>query len=574
MHRGMKSAGMIGLFATTLAAASVGQTLVWQLPPPAMTGASFGWALAPLGDLDGDAVLDIAVAAPAFSSSGPGDVHVFSGATGVLVRVISGPATAQRFGYALDATGDVDGDGVDDLLIGAPGATGGSFAPARAYVHSGATGALLREHVPNIANSGLGTAVSGLDDVDGDGVDDYLIGVPQVGLSNLDGRIALHSGATGALIYNVLGASGYTKPGISLDAIGDVNGDSIADFVAGCANSNTSTYFTDGKVIVCSGANGAVLHVIDGPTTNDGFGVDLAALGDVDADGRGDFVVGTFGATPNGSHPGTGGAAYVHSGATGALIRELIPSEFGGIYGQSVAGGGDLDHDGVGDVLVAAPELDVHPWNPNDGRIWAFSGATGELLFYVERLGVPGIGVGLASLSDLDADGFVEFGIGAPQTGGAASGRAWIFSPCPLPPRVFCTAKTNSLGCVPQIAFTGSASLTSASAFTIGAANILNNKTGTLFYGTNGPAAVPFQGGQLCSVGPHRRTPYQSSGGSSSGDDCTGAFSLDFRAHLQSGVDPALTLGVRVDAQYWSRDPQDAHTTNLTDAVEFVICPK
>jgi hypothetical protein len=77
----------------------------------------------------------------------------------------------------------------------------------------------------------------------------------------------------------------------------------------------------------------------------------------------------------------------------------------------------------------------------------------------------------------------------------------------------------------------------------------------------------------LCVAAPTTRTAVQSSGGSTSGADCTGVFALDFNARIQSGVDPALSLGAEVYCQYWSRDPQSPSTTSLTNALRFLVQP-
>ncbi|MCC6407008.1 MAG: hypothetical protein IT453_07570, partial [Planctomycetes bacterium] len=139
------------------------------------------------------------------------------------------------------------------------------------------------------------------------------------------------------------------------------------------------------------------------------------------------------------------------------------------------------------------------------------------------------------------------------------------------PPTSYCTAKLNSQICLPTITFQGTASVSSASPFTIGAFDVLNNKNGLLFYGY-GVQAAAFQGGTLCVTAPIRRTSVSHSGGSPTGSDCTGTYSFDFNAYIQSGADPLLVVGQLVGAQYWSRDPQDAFTTSLTDAVRFSIC--
>ena len=137
-------------------------------------------------------------------------------------------------------------------------------------------------------------------------------------------------------------------------------------------------------------------------------------------------------------------------------------------------------------------------------------------------------------------------------------------------PTVYCTAKVNSAGCTPAIAFSGTPSASTGSGFTISASNELDSKFGLLFYGKTGPNSAPFQGGILCAQPPLVRTAIQSSGGS---PPCGGAFSLDFNAYIAGGADPALIAGQQVNAQYWSRDPGFAppDNTNLTDAVEFTI---
>jgi hypothetical protein len=137
----------------------------------------------------------------------------------------------------------------------------------------------------------------------------------------------------------------------------------------------------------------------------------------------------------------------------------------------------------------------------------------------------------------------------------------------------YCTAKVNSQGCAPVIASTGAPTLSGgAGSFAITASQILNQKQGLLFYGFL-PKASAFQGGFKCIQAPVERTPLQSSGGSASGDDCTGTFSYDMGARIGAGNDTRLVLGAIVYAQYWSRDPADPATTNLTAGLRFTIGP-
>jgi len=140
---------------------------------------------------------------------------------------------------------------------------------------------------------------------------------------------------------------------------------------------------------------------------------------------------------------------------------------------------------------------------------------------------------------------------------------------------VYCTAKTNSQGCLPQIGFDGTnPSLTDASAFDVTATGVLGLKNGLLFYGIVGPANVPFQGGTLCTLPPLRRTTVQFSNGSSP-TACDGFHSFDLNAWFQGGNDPNVQIGTPLGAQYWTRDPAQADGTGsgLTDAVAATVCP-
>ena len=147
---------------------------------------------------------------------------------------------------------------------------------------------------------------------------------------------------------------------------------------------------------------------------------------------------------------------------------------------------------------------------------------------------------------------------------------ALTFDASYAPFTVYCTAKTNSQGCVPAISATHSASLSSAGAFRIECTQELNQKLGFLFYGFAGQN-TPYQGGYLCVQPPTKRTLVQNSGGNVGPDDCSGAFAFDFNALLQSGADPALDLGVEVYCQYWARDPTSSSFSNRSDALHFTV---
>jgi hypothetical protein len=136
----------------------------------------------------------------------------------------------------------------------------------------------------------------------------------------------------------------------------------------------------------------------------------------------------------------------------------------------------------------------------------------------------------------------------------------------------YCLSQRNSAGCQPRVESSGSPSASSSAPFLVTLDDALNQKSGLYFYGL-GAQYVPYQGGKLCIAPPTRRTALQNSGGSPSGSDCSGAFSFDFNARIQSGLDPALVPGVTVYGQYWSRDPASAALTNFSNAIQHGICP-
>lgn len=150
------------------------------------------------------------------------------------------------------------------------------------------------------------------------------------------------------------------------------------------------------------------------------------------------------------------------------------------------------------------------------------------------------------------------------------NGAAWAPGVQARMTQTYCTAQTNSLGCVPSIGFAGTPSLTCPLVFEVTASDVMNQQTGLLFYGLLS-TAVPFSGGTLCVAPPWRRTPVQFSGGSQFPADCTGSFSFGFNAWIQAGNEPNLTFGSRVYGQYWSRDPGAPAGTHLTNALVWTV---
>ena len=142
----------------------------------------------------------------------------------------------------------------------------------------------------------------------------------------------------------------------------------------------------------------------------------------------------------------------------------------------------------------------------------------------------------------------------------------------------FCSAKVNSLGCAPSLAYSGCPSASLTDGFQLACHHVLNQKRGLLLYGTGGRAALPFQGGTLCIAAPVRRTGQQGSGGSAQGSDCSGSYSIDmnaFAAGIAGGSPvPALQVpGTVVACQWWAHDPGDPFGSSLSAGLEYSVLP-
>jgi hypothetical protein len=155
-------------------------------------------AMAPMGDVDGDGKADVAVSCNVPLNGA--EVEIRSGAANTRLRLIQ--STQRGFGAALGSCGDQDGDGVRELLVATPAMPVGSISPGEVDIYSGASGALLRSLTGDTDGQLFGADVDGLDDVDGDGIADLV-----ASSSGTGGRVDVCSGATGLVLERIDGAA-------------------------------------------------------------------------------------------------------------------------------------------------------------------------------------------------------------------------------------------------------------------------------------------------------------------------------------------------------------------------------
>lgn len=157
---------------------------------------------------------------------------------------------------------------------------------------------------------------------------------------------------------------------------------------------------------------------------------------------------------------------------------------------------------------------------------------------------------------------------------GDANGTHDVFVLDLAPPQAqsFCTGLPSSLGCTPALAASGTPSLSSAQPFTLACTNLVNQQPAWISYSV-APSARPFHGGTLCIERPIVQLALLSSGGSTSGSDCTGSYAIDFNQRIQSGLDARLVPGTLVCVQAFGHDPQAAGGYTLSPGLAFTVQP-
>lgn len=328
----------------------------------------------------------------------------------VLRRAIYGEHALDRFGVRLAPAGDADGDGSPDFtILTRQGIQGGSLPRDRYYVVSGRDLRLIRR-VEATESYHEFTQADGLGDWDGDGRDDLWV--------REEGAYDVRRGATGESLRSFPWTGEYTEA----QPAGDLDGDSVTDFVFRAPFATNPEGVRTGRVDVLSGADGAVIRTHYGERAFDDFGSGTAFSGrcDMNGDGTPDFLVGASGF----DHSILGesfdladaGKVYVFSGADGSLLHTSVGDWASNKYSVPAACLGDVDGDGFDDFMVANPRFVFTPLFPTvlfSGSVRLYSGKTGALLRGITpnpQVDPAGLSFGnrLVALGDFDDAGDAE----------------------------------------------------------------------------------------------------------------------------------------------------------------------
>ncbi len=437
-------------------AAGPGPIPTWGAHPTDQENAHFGAAVATAGDVNGDGYTDLLIGAPDYDhgQTDEGGAFVYHGHPDGLSTTPAWSAAGRRagvmLGWSVAPAGDVNGDGFGDIIVGAPRYEHDQVEEGAALLYWGrpggpsASSVWIGEGDQDWAR--VGTVVASAGDVNGDGFDDLVAGVPYYDGEAMDEGAAFiyHGGIGGPTVTPTLILHPTDQEdarfGTAVAPAGDVNGDGFGDLVVTALGYDGEATNEGAAYLFYGGPGGLVtatawsVHPTDQPYAN--FGRSASTAGDVNGDGFSDVVIGASWVARSQTEEKLDGTAYVYHGGPLGLdaepdwtAPEVLPNAELGI---SVAAAGDVNGDGYGDIIVGAYKytevLYTTPWRAGAALVY-HGGPTGLSPDAADWIVTSGqeqakFGIAVGPAGDVDGDGYADVVVGASNYADAAEDQA------------------------------------------------------------------------------------------------------------------------------------------------------
>jgi hypothetical protein len=415
-----------------------------SIPDVSLYGSQYAsFRVANAGDVNNDGFDDIITSDPHNPSQGvnTGAAFIFFGGTmsGLPDVTLYGAAAQDFFGFSISTAGDVNNDGYDDVIVGAPNDNQSVPDAGTAYIYFGGSN---MDNIPDVVLNGetiydrFGYSVSNGGKLNLDGYSDVMVGAPYNNAGGGGaGRVYLYYG--GASMNNtvdlILTGTNYqftqSNFGWSIESAGDVNGDSYDDLIAGAVNADLYT----GKAFIYFG--GSILDniadvTLRGENNSYQFGGSLAAPGDLNKDGFNDVIVGESANSSMANQVGRISVYYGGAVMNNVADRVIYGEAANNLFGYSVSGAGDVDGDGVNEFIASSPNSNSSA--PLGGKVYMYKPSeSGTDIKDKNFVGAPGdqYGYSVSTAGDINADGYDDVIVGSLYNDGTGTdaGAAYIY---------------------------------------------------------------------------------------------------------------------------------------------------